>query len=147
MLFAGLRPEEVARLEWCDIDFESRNIRVPASKSKTNTLRNVHIEDNLMAWLDPYSDLIGKVRALNWKRKATLVRKKVGIGSEKDILRHSYGSYWLAANGDNATLQSYMGHAHVTTYFDHYHHAVRKKDALGFWAIMPKAFTSMDEAA
>ena len=142
MLFAGIRPAELDRLEWSDVDFETENIRVPGSKSKTNTLRNVHIEANLMAWLSACGDSVGMVKPRNWKRKGQLVRRKAGIRGKHDILRHSYGSYWLAVHGDTATLQSYMGHKHVTTYLDHYHQAVKKRDALKFWKIAPDQTTS-----
>lgn len=50
MLFAGIRPAEVERLEWADIDMEGRTVRVSNVKSKTDLTRFIDMEDTLHAW-------------------------------------------------------------------------------------------------
>lgn len=51
-LFAGLRPQnELARLEWADINLETGKITVTRSTSKTDRVRHVDIQPNLAAWL------------------------------------------------------------------------------------------------
>ena len=38
-LFAGLRPEETVRLDWADIDFDRRQIDLPAKKTSQRYLK------------------------------------------------------------------------------------------------------------
>src|SRR5260370_14777029 len=49
--FAGLRAEEVLRLDWADIERRPGFIEVAAHKAKTATRRIVPISDNLARWL------------------------------------------------------------------------------------------------
>ena len=58
---AGLRPAEIERLEWRDIDFAGRPIVIGASKAKTASRRVVPITDNLAAWLAAYAGSQGNV--------------------------------------------------------------------------------------
>src|SRR5260370_42633506 len=58
--FAGLRPEEINKLRWEDIDFEGRTIRVNARAAKTRRKRFAEISDNLLAWLQPYARRAGE---------------------------------------------------------------------------------------
>ncbi len=63
-LFAGLRPQnELARLEWADVNFETNKITVTRSTSKTDRVRHVDIQSNLRAWLGsvPKSQQNGKI--------------------------------------------------------------------------------------
>ena len=50
-MFAGLRREEIARLDWRSIDLDRSFIEVAAAKSKTAQRRLVTVSDNLHAWL------------------------------------------------------------------------------------------------
>ena len=59
-LFAGIRPDETLRLDWEDIDFERRQIDLPAKKTKGRTRRIIPMEPNLIAWLKPYRPESGK---------------------------------------------------------------------------------------
>ncbi len=52
-IFAGLRPQnELARLDWSDINLETGKITVTRSTSKTDRVRHVEIQPNLRAWLE-----------------------------------------------------------------------------------------------
>ena len=141
--FAGIRPSEqgeLGRLTWEDVCLENRNIRIPAAKSKTRTLRNVYIEDNLLAFINtvPKKLRYGRIVPGAWHTKKSQVMSAVGLKGKVDILRHSYGSFHLAHYGDINALGLNMGHAHMSTYFDHYHNARTKKEALAYWAIYPE---------
>ena len=59
-LFAGLRPEETVRLDWGDIDFERRQIDLPAKKAKGRKRRIIPMEPNLIEWLKLYRPADGK---------------------------------------------------------------------------------------
>jgi integrase len=82
--FAGLRPAELSRLEWENVDFEAGLIEVTADKSKTARCRFVKIRLNLAAWLAPYRAHKGQVccgkpsetrrghRASRWHRRMAI---------------------------------------------------------------------------
>ena len=141
--FAGIRPSEqgeLGRLTWEDVCLENRNIRIPAAKSKTRTLRNVYIEDNLLAFINTVPEKLrhGRIVPGAWHTKKSQVMSAVGLKGKVDILRHSYGSFHLAHYGDINALGLNMGHAHMSTYFDHYHNARTTKEAIAYWAIYPE---------
>lgn len=51
-IFAGLRPQnELARLDWSDINLKTGKIKVTRSTSKNDRVRYVDIQPNLKAWL------------------------------------------------------------------------------------------------
>lgn len=138
LLFAGVRPDELKRLEWSDVDLSSRNLRIPDAKSKTVTGRNIHLEDAAIEWLKRCKDRTGLIIPANWKRRISRIRKAAGLtAKDQDICRHTFGSMWLAANEDTATLQNLMGHSHVSTYLRHYHRAIPKRVAISFWKLTP----------
>lgn len=53
LFFAGVRPEELTRLTWLDVDFEEEYISVRSHKSKTGGARHVPMSGNLKAILAP----------------------------------------------------------------------------------------------
>lgn len=141
MAFAGVRPDEVAKLRWEDVSLELRNIRIGSSVAKKAARRNVRINDTLAAWLEtvPEEKRQGKLVPPRWRYKAAKVRKEAGIdGREKqDALRHSFGTYTLATENDLDALKSDMGHEHVRVFFTHYHKALTKREALPYWGVLP----------
>ncbi|MCW1925738.1 tyrosine-type recombinase/integrase [Luteolibacter arcticus] len=141
MAFAGVRPDEAAKIRWEDISLELLNIRIGPSVAKKARRRNIRINPTLKAWMEetPEPKRSGKVAPARWIQKATRVRREAGInGSEKqDALRHSFGSYTLAVENDLDALKSDMGHEHVRVYFDFYHKSVPKREALPYWQVLP----------
>ena len=137
--FAGIRPEELLKLEWTDIKWRQGIIRVRAEVSKTAKTRNVTVEENLREWLTPYHHATGKICPSNWRRLFREVRLKAGIIEwPSDCLRHSYATYWLEKNKDAPRLALEMGNS-VGVIMNHYHRVLDDPDdARRFWSIMPK---------
>ena len=148
LAFAGLRPQELVRLVWADVSLELSNIRLRSAKTKTRTLRNVSIEDNLRVWIETIPEPLrtGQIVPGDWHRRRALVLKKAGLAGAQDILRHSYGSYYLAAFDNLDALNANMGHAHTKTFFDHYHNALTKREALPYWSIGPAGWEAAQVA-
>ncbi|MGK0190168.1 MAG: integrase/recombinase XerD, partial [Verrucomicrobiales bacterium] len=99
-LFAGIRPDELKRLTWLDVEFSENHIRIVAANSKTRTRRFVDLESNLIEWLLPFRKAEGKVAPeRNFRKRFDTVRKEAELFDcwQSDILRHSYCSHWLAA--------------------------------------------------
>ena len=141
MAFAGIRPDEVTKLKWGDVNIDLGNIRIGPGIAKKLYRRNVRINDTLAAWIAtaPPEARSGKIVPPRWRYKAAMVRKMAGIdGHEKqDALRHSYGTYMLATENDLDALKSDMGHSHLAVFFTHYHKAITKSQALPYWQILP----------
>jgi len=142
MLFAGIRPAEIQRLEWEDIDVENGTIFISNQKAKTDRSRYIEMPDTLKAWIRDYSpELIkrtGPVTGSNWKRKIQLIRQQAGIATEgRDQLRKTFASMHLAAYEDVSKTRSILGHETSEVLFTNYRGAVAKKTALQFWNILP----------
>ncbi len=156
--FAGVRPEEIVRLTWEDIDLEEGLIDIGAEKSKTARQRYVKILPNLCAWLRP---LVGKgtIQQDNFRRRYDDARSKVGFavrGNRRrlspeqfknlipwphDALRHSFASYHLATFEDAAALALQLGHESTSLIFSNYRHRVKQKDAMRYFAINPETIS------
>ena len=54
----------------------------------------------------------------------------------QDVLRHSFGSYWLAKNHNRARLAEYMGNS-VQIIRKHYRKVVSKSACAEYWKIVP----------
>jgi len=135
--FAGLRPEnELVNLDWKDIDFEAKTIRVSPATAKKRRQRYVDMTDNLVAWLTPYALKSGKIGFS--RRLLREVRKNSKVEWSKDVMRHSFGSYLLAQNEDAPKTALQMGHSHVDVLFNHYRNLVKKAEAEKYWEIEPQ---------
>lgn len=141
MAFAGVRPAEIERLEWHDVNVEEKTIRIRGKHAKTRSARVIDVEDNLAEWLAtvPKAERSGNVICSNWARKYKTVRKVAKIYDRNDVLRHSFASYHLAAFGDVNKTRAAMGHETRDMLFDHYRVVVRKPDAIKFWSIRPNS--------
>jgi integrase len=142
MAFAGIRPEEITKLRWDNVSTELHNIRIGAAVAKKAYRRNVRIQPALAAWIEtiPATNRAGKIVPPRWRYKAAKVRKKAGLDGRtmQDALRHSFGSYLLAVENDLDALKADMGHGHMAVYFEHYHKALTKKEALPYWQVLPQ---------
>lgn len=115
MLWAGIRPFEIERLQVKHISFEDNVITVTADHSKTGGARQVTLHPVLVHWLrktmlshDP-EDMITPAC---WRQRWSKLRKAAGFeGWPPDVLRHSFASYHLKYFKDVQALQLEMGHA------------------------------------
>ena len=134
-LFAGLRPTEAKLLDWQNIDFAAKQIKVIPETAKKRRLRYVEMSDNLIDWLTPHRKKSGQIHFV--RKQFDAVRRKAGISWPHDVLRHCYASYHLAMheNQDKAALQ--LGHRNTDVLFNHYRNLVTKAEAKEFWRILP----------
>ena len=140
--FAGVRPDELKRLQLQDVELSESHIRIVAENSKTRTRRFIEVEPNLAEWLLPLRKAEGSVvPSRNFRMRFEAVRKAAELldGWQSDILRHSYCSHWLAAFEDLNRLRANVGHRSPDMLFRHYHKSVKPADAKRFWQIKPSA--------
>ena len=114
LMFAGVRPREVYRLTWKDIDLEENSITIHSLCSKTGGVRQVEICSSLKRLLAPFANGQKNERVCpkNWQKRWRDIRNDSGFKNVwvQDILRHTYASYHAKRFKDLPRLQLNMGH-------------------------------------
>jgi integrase/recombinase XerD len=136
--FAGLRPEEINKLHWENVDLDERTIRVNATVSKTRKKRFAEISHNLAAWLRPYTGKFGPVAPPNLQRlrRATMARAKIAHWPQ-DVLRHSFASAHYAFHRNPADTAMLLGHRDQDMLLTHYRDLMKRSEAVDYWNILP----------
>ncbi len=129
LCYTGLRVSEACALEWGDIDFAERVIRVQTGKG--GKARIVIFEDStrqaLKDWLSAWEST-GHDRVLTNRKKAPISVRSVeriverharaaGIGKvvTPHVLRHTFATTLLRRGMDIRIIQVLLGHASVAT--------------------------------
>ncbi len=147
--FAGLRSQEIMRLDWADIKFEQAFIEVTAAKAKTASRRLAPLLPVLAAWLLPLRQKAGHVVGYHRNDMLSEARQKyckTGIkdGEESVVfnwkpnaLRHSYASYRLAEIKDAARVALEMGNS-PSMLFRNYRELVTEPQAKEWFSVLPE---------
>lgn len=136
-LFAGIRPEEMQRLRWEQVDFVNASITIMGANAKCRARRIVDMSANLVSWLRPVARKTGLVLKHTVTRLRQAVRTAMGLPEwPHDGLRHSFGSYHFAMHKSEALVKNQMGHSDDgRMFFAHYRVLVHQKVAALFWGI------------
>lgn len=141
MLWGGMRPTEVTRLCWAQVDMEDMVVRVLPRVSKTGGARLITIQPVLKCWLLRFRPREAgglRVAPNNWTRRWHRLRVAAGlIPWQADALRHTFASYHLRQFGDIQRLQLEMGHSSARLLFSRYLNLshITRKSAAAFWKI------------
>ncbi len=114
LIFAGIRPREVRRLTWQDIDLQENTITIRSQCSKTGGVRQVEIMPQLKRILLSYKPQPQqKICPSNWQWRWRKIRDNSGFRGRwvQDVLRHTYASFFAKCFKDLARLQVNMGHS------------------------------------
>ena len=120
MLYAGIRPHEVARLSWEQVDLRERAIYILPRHSKTGGARRVTIHKPLQRILRAHKrEDDEKICPANWLHHWRELRRAAGWNSPahrwpQDALRHTFASYHLSHFRSYAELQLEIGHRDAT---------------------------------
>ena len=154
--FAGLRRSEIERLDWSDVNFNSKQIRVRKSKTSAGN-RIVDVSATLHAWLKPHEKKSGKVWPRNGRKIYDTSKRAAGFGNPDTLtkkeeesglklqpwpdnaLRHSFASHHLAHHRNADDLALTLGHRGTDLIFRHYRALVDAEQAAAYWAILPVA--------
>ncbi|MDX8415659.1 tyrosine-type recombinase/integrase [Intestinicryptomonas porci] len=138
LIYAGIRPREVRRLSWRDIDTEEKTITVRSQCSKTGGVRHVEISPVLNSLL-----IVNKtenhspVCPADWQRRWRKIRDNSGFKGHwvQDVLRHTYASYFAKRYSDLPRLQLNMGHRDLSLLRSRYVNmqSISKTDAKEFF--------------
>lgn len=115
MLYAGIRPNEVERLTWAQVDLRADAIYIHPQHSKTGGARRVTIHNPLRHILEHHrrQDSVA-ICPPRWQKRWHELRRQAGWQGSKrwqqDVLRHTFASYHLKYFRSYAELQCEMGH-------------------------------------
>lgn len=148
-LFAGMRPTEIAKLDWGAVNFAQRLIRVDAQISKVRMIRWVPVCGRLESWLLLCPERRGPVspRAVTLRRGHRRLRELLGWERwPQDIIRHTAASYLLATLKDAQRVSLDLGNS-PKILLNHYNNLVMPDDARAFWELTPQSVLGADPDA
>ena len=143
-LYTGLRRGELCALQWKDIDFDKKTIRVSKSvywtndhvphikEPKTNAgIREVPIMDALYDILYPLkkrpSDYVfGLLHSYQIDKGFARYQRETGLGVTLHGLRHGFASILYKNNVDIKTAAYVLGHAQSSTTLEIYTHLMEQ---------------------
>ncbi len=147
MLFAGVRPGEVARLRWADIHCEEGVLSIAARHSKTGGARRVELCPPLRRMLRRHRP--GSAEAHRplcpprWQRRWRHLRQVAGFSPSQqrwvpDVLRHTFASYHALTHRNLPALQLQLGHRDAGLLLTRYLnlHKLRQAESTPFWNLL-----------
>ncbi len=146
MLFAGVRPGEVARLRWADVLWREGALSISARHSKTGGARRVNLCEPLCRLLQRARGQSPGTQLLcppHWSERWRLLRQAAGYGVQRglpwvaDVLRHTYASYHAFTHRNLTELQLQLGHRDARLLLTRYINLPRlcRAEAWGFWRL------------
>ncbi|MBQ7024424.1 MAG: tyrosine-type recombinase/integrase [Akkermansia sp.] len=139
MLYAGIRPHEVSRLTWAEVDLQERAIYIHPLHSKTGGARRVTIHKPLQRILERHKQKASEnICPGNWAKHWRHLRQDAGWRGDKkwpqDALRHTFASYHLSYFRSYEELQIEIGHRDSTLLRTRYLCMNGVMAAARFWA-------------
>lgn len=146
-LFCAIRPTELARLSWDDIDLKEQTVTIGAKLAKMRQRRIVEIPESAVAFLTSHAKDKTPIIGKNWRRDFDKVKSLAGYGGRHgknadlkpwpaDVMRHTGISYHLATYQHEGKTAAWAGNS-PDVIQRHYKGLVRAKDATEFWQIQP----------
>ena len=138
LVYTGIRPREVRRLTWRDIDTAEKTITVRSQCSKTGGVRQVEIPPVLNRLLITHkSQNTSHICPTDWQRRWRKIRDNSGFRGRwvQDVLRHTYASFHAKNYADLPRLQLNMGHRDQSLLRSRYinMHGISRAEAKSFF--------------
>ena len=118
----GMRVGELAKLKVEDIDFHERFIHIPAENTKTNTVRTVIVQkevlSDILAYLKTARIKRGRLFNLTTRRLQQVIKKyaqRANIEASPHTLRHTHIVHALLDRIPITAVQKQVGHKKLTT--------------------------------
>ena len=139
--FAGIRTQEIKRLDWQYIDLKAKRITIPSAIAKKRSVRHIEMQPNLVKWLRPHHRDQGPVvpEGKAWRYHLDNVREHAPeVPWPHNCMRHSFATYHLAMFGDARLTEMQLGHRSDDLLYTHYRALDTKEDAEKYWKIVPE---------
>lgn len=148
-LFAALRPEELSRLSWQDIDLKRKVVTIRVDVAKTKSEREVELSPNAVQLLTPFAATRPEIVPANFQKNFDTIKEHAGYGTPdpkdqerkhlrpwaQDTLRHTAASFRFALVQDEGKVATWCGHS-VTVLRRHYKRLIGQPGQVKrFWAI------------
>lgn len=138
MLYAGIRPHEVTRLQWQHINLQQQAVIIHPQHSKTGGARRVTIHKPLLNILQQkQQEAHMRICPANWLQHWRQLRRSAGwVGEKKwqqDTLRHTFASYHLQYFRSYTELQYEIGHRDASLLRTRYVDMSGVENAAAFW--------------
>jgi site-specific recombinase XerD len=151
-LNTGMRKSELENLEWSDIDFDRRKVKISVKEDwapKTNE-REIPVNDGLLKVLKEQKNKWGvgryvfpdedgeKIYKNRLLRAIKSLAKKLKLGDDVNVhtLRHTFASQLVMKGVDLATVKQLLGHSDIETTMIYSHltdeHVDKAVDKLSF---------------
>ncbi len=138
-LFAGIRSEELNRLDWSAVKVNRQMVTIGPEVAKKRRIRNVTLTANAIAWLHAFGvkesgPVLPSDSRRRWDKLCTeaVLKKWMHNGC-----RHTFASCHYAMH-DNASLTcNQLGQGSDAVLFNHYRSLMDKETAQEFFNIMP----------
>jgi integrase len=142
-LFAGVRPEEIGKLQWSDVDLDNKRVVIDEKIAKKRRRRITTLPDTAIAWL-ALCERKGGVAP--WQRNTLgsimrRTRKAAGVKWCQDILRHTAASHLMAKHQDAAFVANQLGNS-PQILLTNYRALVTPQEDAKFWALLPETVAS-----
>ena len=142
-LFCGIRPTELRRLSWDDVDLAGGTVTISGKVAKMRGRRIVSIADNAAAFLLEHAAAHTPLVPANWRKDFAAVRAAAGLADwTADILRHTAISYHLGKHKDDAAAAAWAGNS-ADVIHRHYKGLVKAADVEAFWSITPASLDNI----
>jgi integrase len=136
---AGLRVEEIMRLDWADVWRVKGHIEITARQAKTRQRRLVEICPALAAWLQSCRKKDGKVYPAGlhvFGRRFVELRDNLKIPTRKNGLRHAFCTYHFALYANENLIAQQAGNSPDMIH-THYKGLATKADAEKWFQVAP----------
>ena len=135
-IFGGLRPSsEIPTVKSSHFHFQQKQLYVNSPKVKKE--RFVPLSDNLIEWLTLYPIKNDSLIVTNHRSRFNRIKKQSGVKWSPDLMRHSFGSYFMGKNQNIYSCSEGMGNSpSVIKRF--YQRPILSDDVERFWELSPK---------
>jgi integrase len=136
---AGLRGEEIMRLDWADVWRVEGHIEITARQAKTRQRRLVEICPALAAWLESCRKTTGKVYPAGvhvFQRGFVELRDSLKIPTRKNGLRHAFCTYHYALHANENLTAAQAGNSPAMIHA-HYKGLATKAEAEKWFNVTP----------
>jgi integrase len=133
-IFGGLRPTEIQRISWAQINLKDKEIRIEDEQTKT-AVRVMKICPTLLAWLTAYKGQ--EIYPPNWKKRFRKVHVAAGIENWiPDVMRHVAISHFCRRSRSYIEVEEQFGNSEEVIK-NNYKGRVSSDETKAFYALRP----------
>jgi len=137
---AGLRTQELLRLDWADVWRVHGHLEITAGKSKTRQRRLVEVVPDLDLWLGQFRDFtsgkVCKLHEITWQQHFVALCEKAGVSRKPNGLRHAFCTYHFALNANENLTAAQAGNSPAMVH-QHYKGLATKAEAKKWFGVRP----------